>query len=200
MTITHSAYSVANSQRITHLPRNVIMASSAIAKRGILITGATGKQGGATIDALISEGALKEYILLGVTRDATSAGAKGLESRGVRVVQGDFSDCKSLFENAKTALGRDGSKIHGVFSVQVSLIFIVARSLCILLRAKNSPPCCRLPIKTKKCKANPSLMLPWPITSATLCTPPSIVAAHCDRQRIPPTCLILQASTILRGT
>ncbi|RYP48714.1 hypothetical protein DL768_005434 [Monosporascus sp. mg162] len=74
-------------------------------KKAILITGATGKQGGATIDALLDAGALDQHRLVAVTRNPGSGAAKKLKAKGVTVVQGDFSDLPGIFNNAKAALG-----------------------------------------------------------------------------------------------
>lgn len=91
-------------------------------KKAILITGATGKQGGATIKALLDAGALNGHKLLAVTRDPGSASAKKLEAKGITLVQGDLNDIPAIFSNAKAALGGgDDAKVWGVFSVQVIL-------------------------------------------------------------------------------
>ncbi|RYP75157.1 hypothetical protein DL771_002618 [Monosporascus sp. 5C6A] len=74
-------------------------------KKAILVTGATGKQGGATIDALLNVGALDQHRLLAVTRNPASRAAKKLEAKGVTVVKGDFNDIPSIFSSAKAALG-----------------------------------------------------------------------------------------------
>ncbi|RYP29535.1 hypothetical protein DL766_005339 [Monosporascus sp. MC13-8B] len=74
-------------------------------KKAILVTGATGKQGGATIDALLNAGALGQHRLLAVTRNPGSGAAKKLEAKGVKVIQGDFRDVPGIFSNAKAALG-----------------------------------------------------------------------------------------------
>jgi NAD(P)-dependent dehydrogenase (short-subunit alcohol dehydrogenase family) len=96
------------------------MVDNGTSKRAILVTGATGKQGGATIDALINAGAPNTHILMAVTRDPASTTAKKLESRGVVLVQGDLDNCPAIFARAKAALGGGKSaKIWGVFSVQV---------------------------------------------------------------------------------
>lgn len=90
-------------------------------KKVILVTGATGKQGSATIDALIADGALNTHTLIAVTRNTESGSAKRLAGRGVQLVQGDLNDIPAIFASAKKALGGgDGAKIWGVFSVQVS--------------------------------------------------------------------------------
>lgn len=96
-----------------------------MSRRAILVTGATGKQGGATIDWLIANGALKDHVLLAVTRDRTSGAAKKLESRGVKIVQGDLNDCSAIFKDAQRVLGGDNhAQIWGVFSVQVRFLLV----------------------------------------------------------------------------
>lgn len=88
--------------------------------RTILVTGATGKQGGAVINALLKEPATNSYNILAVTRDTNSGSAKKLASKGsnVKVVQGNLDDVPSLFQNAKAAAG---GTIWGVYSVQISM-------------------------------------------------------------------------------
>lgn len=96
------------------------MSTSNSPKRAILLTGATGKQGGATIDALLDAGALDHYELLAVTRNPESKSAKELEARGVKVIKGDLNNIPAIFTSAKAALGGgDDAKVWGVFSVQV---------------------------------------------------------------------------------
>ncbi len=66
----------------------------------ILVTGATGRQGGAVVDALLSEAFAGEFDALtvrGLTRDAESDAARRLAERGVEVVEGDMLDRDSLF-------------------------------------------------------------------------------------------------------
>ena len=57
----------------------------------ILVTGATGTQGGAVIDHLLS-GEYGEFDIYGLTRDNESERAVALSDRGVHVVTGDMSD------------------------------------------------------------------------------------------------------------
>lgn len=88
--------------------------------KGLLITGATGKQGGATIDALVtSSTSSSEYTILAVTRNADSASAKSLASKSdnIKIVQGDLNDVPRLFSAAKAV----HPNIWGVFSVQVPM-------------------------------------------------------------------------------
>lgn len=64
----------------------------------IVVTGATGSQGGSVVDVLLKDGWTK---LRGVTRHPYSAAAKKLAAKGVEVVKGDFNspveDLRPLF-------------------------------------------------------------------------------------------------------
>jgi uncharacterized protein YbjT (DUF2867 family) len=60
----------------------------------ILVTGATGNQGGSVIDHLLASDT--EFELSGLTRDAESEAATALADRGVRVVEGDLNDQSTL--------------------------------------------------------------------------------------------------------
>ncbi|KAK4248621.1 hypothetical protein C7999DRAFT_13443 [Corynascus novoguineensis] len=84
--------------------------------RTILVTGATGKQGGAVIKALLDTRA--GFHILAVTRDRNSPSAKRLaaKSSDVTLVQGNLDDTEVIFENAKQATSHP---IWGVFSVQL---------------------------------------------------------------------------------
>ena len=75
-------------------------------KRTILITGATGKQGGATLAALAG----KDFTLRALTRKPASDGARSLAASGVEVVAGDFDDAASIRRAVEGA--------WGVFAVQ----------------------------------------------------------------------------------
>ncbi len=74
--------------------------------RTILITGATGQQGGATLRALEGKG----FGLRAMTRTPGSDAARALAARGVEIVQGELDDAESL----KKAL----AGAWGVFAVQ----------------------------------------------------------------------------------
>jgi len=73
----------------------------------ILITGATGKQGGATLRHLAKRGGFK---LRALTRKPDGDAAKAVAALGAEVVAGDFNDAASL-ERAMTG-------VWGVFAVQ----------------------------------------------------------------------------------
>ncbi|MFC5003800.1 NmrA/HSCARG family protein [Dactylosporangium cerinum] len=75
----------------------------------VLVTGATGNQGGAVVDALLHTGA---WTVRALTRDPAGPAARALTERGVAVVAGDLADPASL----RAAM----SGAHGVFSVQNS--------------------------------------------------------------------------------
>ena len=72
----------------------------------LLVTGATGRQGGAVIRHMLA----KEWKLRALTRDQGSYRAQQLVGRGVELVQGDLEDPGSV-ERATRG-------IYGVFSVQ----------------------------------------------------------------------------------
>lgn len=81
----------------------------------ILVTGATGKQGGALIKSLVSKKA--DFQILAVTRNTESASAQRLQKNtNVRLVQGDLDRPAELFKQAKSLTS---APIWGVFSVQV---------------------------------------------------------------------------------
>lgn len=84
--------------------------------RAVLITGATGKQGGAVVKSLLQGKA--DFHILAVTRNPGSPAAQKLKesSPNVSLVQGDLSDAPAIFANSKkVALG----PIWGVYSIQV---------------------------------------------------------------------------------
>ena len=74
--------------------------------RTILVTGATGRQGGAVVRHLLAKG----WKVRALTRDPGKGPAQALASRGVEVVRGDQEDPTSL-EGAVRGM-------HGVYSVQ----------------------------------------------------------------------------------
>jgi uncharacterized protein YbjT (DUF2867 family) len=69
-------------------------------QRSVLVTGATGKQGGAAVEALLGRG----HRVVALTRNPESERASRLADRGVKVVAGDFTDADSL---ARAATGVD---------------------------------------------------------------------------------------------
>jgi uncharacterized protein YbjT (DUF2867 family) len=77
-----------------------------MSKSPILVTGATGAQGGAVIDALLSAGMPARALV----RDPSSEAAAKLAARGVELVQGHFDDSASL----RAAM----EGVQGLFSMQ----------------------------------------------------------------------------------
>ena len=74
--------------------------------RAILVTGATGQQGGAVARELLGRG----FGVRALTRDPEKPAAKDLAERGAEVVRGDLED--------RSSLERALEGVHGVFSVQ----------------------------------------------------------------------------------
>jgi uncharacterized protein YbjT (DUF2867 family) len=72
----------------------------------ILVTGATGQQGGAALRALQRRG----FSVRALTRDPQTPKAQALKDKGVEVVAGDLTDRASLDAACRGA--------HGVFSIQ----------------------------------------------------------------------------------
>lgn len=72
----------------------------------VLITGATGRQGGAVVRHMLSKG----WRLRALTRHCSSYGAERLAGQGVEVVQGNLEDPASLERAAHGA--------YGIYSVQ----------------------------------------------------------------------------------
>ena len=62
----------------------------------VLVTGATGQQGGAVVQALLARG----HRVRGLTRNTGSASATHLAAQGVEMVAGDFTDHDSLVRAA----------------------------------------------------------------------------------------------------
>ncbi|GAB3041684.1 NmrA/HSCARG family protein [Spirosoma pulveris] len=78
-----------------------------IEKPIVLVTGATGNQGGAVTKSLLKQGV---FTVRALVRNKTSEKSKALEALGAELVTGDFEDVLSL-DNAL-------QNVHGVFSMQ----------------------------------------------------------------------------------
>ena len=81
--------------------------------RTILITGATGKQGGAVIATLLAARSSQPLHIIGVTRSKASQGAQSLAKKpNVSLVEGDLGNSTAIFQQA--------GPVWGVFSVQLN--------------------------------------------------------------------------------
>ena len=78
-------------------------------KLTVLVTGATGKQGGHLVRELLARG----HAIRALTRKPESAGAAALAARGVTIVTGDFEDQGSL----ERAVDADGGFVDLVNNV-----------------------------------------------------------------------------------
>ncbi|GAM35405.1 nucleoside-diphosphate-sugar epimerase family protein [Talaromyces pinophilus] len=87
--------------------------------KAVLITGATGKQGGSVIRSLVARKA--PFEILAVTRNPQSASAQRLMklSSNIKLVEGDLDKPSGIFQNAQKVTK---SPIWGVFSVQAVAI------------------------------------------------------------------------------
>ncbi|KAK5167334.1 uncharacterized protein LTR77_007033 [Saxophila tyrrhenica] len=80
--------------------------------RRLVVTGATGKQGGGLINALLDLSP-QPFEIYAVTRNTTSGGSKALASKGVKLIQGDFENAEQIFKQVE--------KPWGLFSVTMPL-------------------------------------------------------------------------------
>jgi uncharacterized protein YbjT (DUF2867 family) len=79
----------------------------------LLIFGATGKQGGAVIDNILSNSPGSPFHIIAVTRDATSRKAQTLAANpNISVIEGDLDNVGAVFTKA--------GPIWGVYSVQIN--------------------------------------------------------------------------------
>ncbi|KAL2825495.1 nucleoside-diphosphate-sugar epimerase family protein [Aspergillus cavernicola] len=82
-------------------------------RKTILVTGSTGKQGGALIQSLLSDPDTAGFNIIAVTRDITSPRALKLGANfNVSVVHGDMAQPEAIFQKV--------SPVWGVYSVQVN--------------------------------------------------------------------------------
>src|SRR5260370_35235493 len=65
----------------------------------VLVTGATGKQGGAVVEALLTRG----HQVRAMTRNSASPAANRLRGQGVEIAVGDFTDQDSLLRPPRVA-------------------------------------------------------------------------------------------------
>ena len=68
----------------------------------IVVFGATGKQGGSVVDALLKSA--ESYSVRAVTRNPNADKAHALVARGVEVVTGDLDDYNSLLKAFKVSI------------------------------------------------------------------------------------------------
>lgn len=91
--------------------------------RTLLITGATGKQGGALITSLLASPSASSFNILALTRKKTSAAAKALAARSPKLtlIEGNLDDPRAVFASARKTLTPSQAPISGVFSVQTPM-------------------------------------------------------------------------------
>lgn len=84
--------------------------------RKILVTGATGQQGGQAVRALLARPPPFPYEILALTRNASSSSAKNLSKNHPKItlIEGNLDHCETVFEKAG---GRDS--VWGVFLVPI---------------------------------------------------------------------------------
>lgn len=93
--------------------------------KSILVTGATGKQGGSVILNLIKRDV--EFHIFAVTRDVKSSSAQKLaqKSSKITLIEGNLDDPATIFNTVKE---HTSDPVWGVFSVQVSMTYFYTPS------------------------------------------------------------------------
>lgn len=82
-------------------------------RKNLLVTGATGKQGGSVISNILASPSADDFEVYAVTRNLESSSAQQLASEPkVKLIKGNLDDPEALFSTAAVP-------IWGVFSVQV---------------------------------------------------------------------------------
>lgn len=85
----------------------------ATSRKTLLISGATGKQGGALIEHILASPQGTSFNILAVTRDITSTKAQKLASlENVSIIEGDMSNPETIFDQI--------GPVWGVYSVQAN--------------------------------------------------------------------------------
>lgn len=93
----------------------------AIMSRAILVTGATGRQGGGLIKTLLASPDATSIRIFALSRNQQSPAAVKLKEQGVAIIQGDLNNVPAIFEDAQLL----SQSLWGVFSVQVRLSSLV---------------------------------------------------------------------------
>jgi nucleoside-diphosphate-sugar epimerase len=85
--------------------------------KSILVTGATGRQGGGLIKTLLASPDVSAFKIFALSRNPHSPAAVKLKEQGVEIVEGDFNNVPAIFKNAELTK----QPLWGVFSVQVGV-------------------------------------------------------------------------------
>jgi hypothetical protein len=95
--------------------------------RSILVTGATGRQGGCLIKALLATPIEPTIQLFALSRNPRSPAARKLKDQGVTIIEGDLNNVSAIFENSEVAK----QPLWGIFGVQVTIYlpFFICRCL-----------------------------------------------------------------------
>ena len=85
-------------------------------KLRVLVTGATGNQGGAVIGALVDSPEIESLEIIALTRNINAPKAQFIaaKSKSIVLLRGDLDHCEAIFEVAPRP-------IHAVFSVQADV-------------------------------------------------------------------------------
>jgi uncharacterized protein YbjT (DUF2867 family) len=96
-----------------------------MALKNIVVTGATGKQGGALIGSLLASHP-KQFRIFALTRNATSESALRLESEGITIIQGDTTLPEAVFSQVPDPYGVFLVTVPGANEKEQAIPFIDA--------------------------------------------------------------------------
>ena len=85
--------------------------------RPILVTGATGRQGGGLIKTLLASPDASTIKIIALSRNPQSSAAIKLKEQGVTVIEGDLNNVPAIFKNTELAK----QPLWGIFSLQVQI-------------------------------------------------------------------------------
>jgi uncharacterized protein YbjT (DUF2867 family) len=83
--------------------------------RSIIVTGATGRQGGGLIKTLLASPDASTIKIFALTRNPHSPAAIKLKEKGVTIIEGDLNNVPAIFKNAEITK----QPLWGIFSLQV---------------------------------------------------------------------------------
>lgn len=92
--------------------------------KAFLVTGATGKQGGAVVNALLSATDISDITIFALTRSTESGSAKSLLSKApehIKLIEGNLDDCEAIFKKISLP-------ISAVFCVTVPALGLRAKA------------------------------------------------------------------------
>jgi hypothetical protein len=134
--------------------------------KAILVTGATGRQGGGLIKTLLASPDASTLKIIALSRSPQSPTANKLKEKGVVVIEGDLNNVPAIFENLEITK----QPLWGIFSVQVCACKDISEDNETNLQFRVPVSKLQQPLQ-KSSKAKHLLIMPWPKMYSSLCMP-----------------------------